>query len=157
MQKVWDAGVWVLRAGFELADQVSWIDPSTITGKTEQRPNSPNPATAVDAATAGADGQSLSLWSSLIGLATLIALGLFFYQLISVALRGGRGMFRAFTGPLQFGMAIALTSGHGRGPARRRGRADHVLPVPARRRRHLRRNPGQRHRHRPDRGQPRPR
>ncbi|GAA1092671.1 MULTISPECIES: hypothetical protein [Pseudonocardia] len=111
MQKVWDAGVWVLRAGFELADQVSWIDPSTITGKTEQRPNSPNPATAVDAATAGADGQSLSLWSSLIGLATLIALGLFFYQLISVALRGGRGMFRAFTGPLQFGMAIALTSG----------------------------------------------
>ncbi|MCO7192310.1 type IV secretion system protein, partial [Pseudonocardia sp. McavD-2-B] len=109
MQKVWDAGVWVLRAGFELADQVSWVDPSTITGKAEQRPDSPNPATAVDAATAG--GQSLSLWSSLIWLATLIALGLFFYQLISVALRGGRGMFRAFTGPLQFGMAIALTSG----------------------------------------------
>ncbi|ANY10870.1 hypothetical protein [Pseudonocardia sp. HH130630-07] len=109
MQKVWDAGVWVLRAGFELADQVSWVDPSTITGRVEQRPDSPNPAAAVDAAAAG--GQGLSLWSSLVALATLIALGLFFFQLISVALRGGRGMFRAFTGPLQFGMAIALTSG----------------------------------------------
>ncbi|WP_226367366.1 type IV secretion system protein [Pseudonocardia sp. ICBG162] len=124
MQKVWDAGVWVLRAGFELADQVSWVDPSTITGQAGQRPTPPNPATAGDApgaatgagagaadAAAAAGEQSLSLWSSLVALATLIALGLFFYQLISVALRGGRGMFRAFTGPLQFGMAIALTSG----------------------------------------------
>lgn len=90
MQSVWDAGIWLLKAGFTLADQVSTVDLASVTGQTQGAP---------------------SLWSSLMGVAAMIALGLFFFQLISVALRGGRGMFRAFTGPMQFGVAIALTTG----------------------------------------------
>ncbi|GAA4985783.1 hypothetical protein GCM10025792_36930 [Pseudonocardia tropica] len=90
MQNVWNAGIWLLKAGFTLADQVSTVELDSVTGQSQ--------------------GAS-SLWSSLMGVAGMIALGLFFFQLISVALRGGRGMFRAFTGPLQFGLAIALTTG----------------------------------------------
>jgi hypothetical protein len=87
MQKVWDAGTRLLQGGFALADDVATVDLSSVTG---------------DAA---------PLWPSMVWLAAMIALGLFFYQLIAVAVRGGRGMFRAFTGPAQFGIAIALTTG----------------------------------------------
>ncbi len=88
MQKVWDAGIGLLRGGLSLADDVAVVDPSTIIGD-----------------------DASSLWPTMVWLATVIGLGLFFYQLISVAVRGGRGMFRAFAGPVQFGIAIALTTG----------------------------------------------
>ncbi|MBC3189529.1 hypothetical protein H7X46_00400 [Pseudonocardia sp. C8] len=89
MQKVWDAGVWVLKGGFTLADDVSRVDANAVMG-----------------------GQGAgALWPSMLWLSATIALGLFFYQLTAVALRGGRGMFRAFTGPAQFGIAIAVTTG----------------------------------------------
>jgi hypothetical protein len=95
MQRVWDAGNRLLQGGLTLADDVASIDPSGITG--------------------GAEGGTVSgiasLWPSMVWLAAVIALGLFFSQLISVAVRGGRGMFRAFTGPAQFGIAMALTTG----------------------------------------------
>lgn len=95
MQRVWDAGIQLLAGGFALADNVASIDPSSISG---------DPA-------GGSVADTASLWPSMVWLAAVIALGLFFYQLISVAVRGGRGMFRAFTGPAQFGIAIALTTG----------------------------------------------
>ncbi|ANY07704.1 hypothetical protein [Pseudonocardia sp. HH130630-07] len=96
MQKVWDAGALLLRGAFTLTDQVGRFDLAAVVGGP------------------GGDGDGggfASLWPSMTWLAAMIALGLFFHQLISVALRGGRGMFRAFTGPAQFGIAIALTTG----------------------------------------------
>ncbi|WP_224390415.1 hypothetical protein [Pseudonocardia sp. ICBG1293] len=96
MQKVWDAGALLLRGAFTLTDHVARFDPATMLG-----------GSGADAA----EGGFVSLWPSMTWLAALIALGLFFQQLISVALRGGRGMFRAFTGPAQFGIAMALTAG----------------------------------------------
>jgi hypothetical protein len=96
MQKVWDAGALLLRGAFTLTDHVARFDPATMVG-----------GSGADDAGSG----FASLWPSMTWLAALIALGLFFQQLISVALRGGRGMFRAFTGPAQFGIAMALTAG----------------------------------------------
>ncbi|OLL70505.1 PE family protein [Pseudonocardia sp. Ae168_Ps1] len=104
MQAVWDGAIWLLKGAFDLADKVSQVNPSTITGRTSDVGGLTDPggATSVDVS---------SLWSSMIWLAAMIALGLFFYQLITVALRGGRGMFRAVTGPAQFGIALAVTTG----------------------------------------------
>lgn len=104
MQMVWDGSIWLLKGAFELADNISQVDLSTVTGRTEDSGGLPGPgeAASVDVS---------ALWSSMIWLAAMIALGLFFYQLISVALRGGRGMFRAVTGPVQFGIALAITTG----------------------------------------------
>jgi hypothetical protein len=103
MQKVWDAGVRLLRGSLTLADDVAPIAPSSVTGDPTHDP----------AAAAGGQGilDTAALWPSMMWLAAVIALGLFCYQLTSVAFRGGRGMFRAFTGPAQFGIAIALTTG----------------------------------------------
>jgi hypothetical protein len=103
MQKVWDAGIGLLRGALTLADDVASITPSSITGDAAHDP------AALEAGSGVVD--SAALWPSLVWLAAVIALGLFFYQLISVAARGGRGMFRAFTGPVQFGVAITLTTG----------------------------------------------
>ncbi|MEU4377149.1 hypothetical protein [Pseudonocardia alni] len=104
MQMVWDGSIWLLKGAFELADNISQVDLSTVTGRTEDSGGLPGPgeAASVDVS---------ALWSSMIWLAAMIALGLFFYQLVSVALRGGRGMFRAVTGPVQFGIALAITTG----------------------------------------------
>ncbi|ALE86666.1 hypothetical protein XF36_29300 (plasmid) [Pseudonocardia sp. HH130629-09] len=104
MQMVWDGAIWLLKGAFDLADKVSQVNPSTITGRTSDDGGLP-------AAGSGASVDVSSLWSSMIWLAAMIALGLFFYQLITVALRGGRGMFRAVTGPAQFGIALAVTTG----------------------------------------------
>ncbi|WP_075554373.1 hypothetical protein [Pseudonocardia sp. Ae505_Ps2] len=117
MQWVWDAAIWLLKGGFSLADTVSRVEPGTLTGNTADNPDplpapdgpaaapAPPPEAAAGAVDLGA------LWSMMIWLATLIALGLFFFQLASVALRGGRGMARAVTGPAQFGIALAVTTG----------------------------------------------
>lgn len=104
MQMVWDGSIWLLKGAFDLADKISQVNPSTITGRTADDGGLPGPG---DAASVDVS----SLWSSMIWLAAMIALGLFFYQLITVALRGGRGMFRAVTGPAQFGIALAITTG----------------------------------------------
>lgn len=108
MQMVWDGSIWLLKGAFELADKISQVNPSTITGRTSDDGDLPAPGGAGGAATSV---DVSSLWSSMIWLAAMIALGLFFYQLITVALRGGRGMFRAVTGPAQFGIALAITTG----------------------------------------------
>ena len=112
MQAVWDSAIWLLKGGFTLADQVSQVSPGTITGNDADNPASvpgappaPPPGGAQSAVDLG------SLWSTMVWLAALIALGPFFYQLTTVALRGGRGMLRAVTGPAQFGIALAVTTG----------------------------------------------
>lgn len=113
MQAVWDSAIWLLKGGFEIADTVSRVEPGTITGNDADNP-APIGGAAVPAAPPGGAENAMdlgSLWSTMIWLAALIALGLFFYQLASVALRGGRGMFRAVTGPVQFGIALAVTTG----------------------------------------------
>ena len=53
MQNVWNAGIWLLKAGFTLADQVSTVELDSVTGQSQ--------------------GAS-SLWSSLVGVAGMIAL-----------------------------------------------------------------------------------
>lgn len=117
MQAVWDSAIWLLKGGFDIADTVSRVEPGAITGNDADNPDPiprpdgtlpPPPAPPEGAETAADLG---SLWSTMIWLAALIALGLFFYQLASVAVRGGRGMFRAVTGPVQFGVALAVTTG----------------------------------------------
>ncbi|MBN9739462.1 MULTISPECIES: type IV secretion system protein [unclassified Pseudonocardia] len=115
MQAVWDSAIWLLKGGFEIADTVSRVEPGTITGNDDDNPD-PIPLPDGTFPPVPPDGAETavdlgSLWSTMIWLAALIALGLFFYQLASVALRGGRGMFRAVTGPVQFGIALAVTTG----------------------------------------------
>ncbi|GAA1388788.1 hypothetical protein GCM10009613_26710 [Pseudonocardia kongjuensis] len=110
MQAVWDAAIWLLKGGFDLADNLSQVSPSTITGNTADDPAAVGGSPASPQGTEAAVDLG-SLWSAMVWLAALIALGLFFYQLSAVALRGGRGMLRAVTGPVQFGIALALTTG----------------------------------------------
>ncbi|SFO40563.1 hypothetical protein SAMN05216207_105222 [Pseudonocardia ammonioxydans] len=105
-QGIWDAGIFLLHGGFTLADDASSIAPSTITGDPGD-----DPATTAGAADAAGAVDVSSMWGAMVWLAALIALGLFFFQLTSVALRGGRGMLRAVTGPAQFGIALAATTG----------------------------------------------
>lgn len=119
MQAVWDSAIWLLKGGFGIADTVSRVEPGAITGNDADNPDPiprsdgtlppPPPPPAPEGAETAADLGSL--WSTMIWLAALIALGLFFYQLASVAVRGGRGMFRAVIGPVQFGIALAVTTG----------------------------------------------
>ncbi|GAA1831869.1 hypothetical protein GCM10009772_06910 [Pseudonocardia alni subsp. carboxydivorans] len=114
MQTVWDSAIWLLKGGFSLADTVSHVSPATITGNDADSVPVPAPVPGSAAPPPDPPQGALdlgSLWSTMIWLAALIALGLFFYQLASVALRGGRGMFRAVTGPVQFGIALAVTTG----------------------------------------------
>ncbi|WP_224392858.1 type IV secretion system protein [Pseudonocardia sp. ICBG1293] len=110
MQAVWDSAIWLLKGGFDLADTVSQVSPATITGNPADNPD-PIPGAAAPPAGAASAVELGSLWPTMIWLAALIALGLFFSQLASVALRCGRGMFRAVTGPAQFGIALAVTTG----------------------------------------------
>lgn len=117
MQAVWDSAIWLLKGGFEIADTVSRVEPGTITGNDADNPDPiPRPDGTLPPPPAPPEGAESavdlgSLWSTMIWLAALIALGLFFYQLASVAVRGGRGMFRAVTGPVQFGVALAVATG----------------------------------------------
>ncbi|MDN5920672.1 MAG: hypothetical protein L0I76_37155, partial [Pseudonocardia sp.] len=113
MQALWDSAIWLLKGGFELADKVSQVSPGDITGNDADNPV-PIPGAVPPPAPPGGAESAVdlgSLWSTMIWLAALIALGLFFYQLSTVALRGGRGMLRAVTGPAQFGIALAVTTG----------------------------------------------
>ncbi|MBN9754065.1 hypothetical protein Ae406Ps2_6292 [Pseudonocardia sp. Ae406_Ps2] len=118
MQWVWDAAIWLLKGGFTIADTVSRVEPGVITGRSRDNPDPipppegaapPEPPEPPEGAESAVDLGSL--WSTMIWLAAVIALGLFFYQLTMVAVRGGRGMMRAVTGPAQFGIALAVTTG----------------------------------------------
>ncbi|NYH77139.1 hypothetical protein FHR84_000453 [Actinopolyspora biskrensis] len=87
MQAVWDASLMILREAFKLADRFSVfvVDPTT---------------------------EPISiLWPMMLWLSGVIALGLFFWQLAMTSLRGGSGFLRLVGGPVQYGIALAVTTG----------------------------------------------
>ncbi|WP_017975789.1 hypothetical protein [Actinopolyspora halophila] len=87
MQAVWDASLMILREAFKLADRFSVfvVDPTT---------------------------EPISiLWPMMLWLSGVIALGLFFWQVTMTGLRGGSGFLRLVGGPVQYGIALAVTTG----------------------------------------------
>jgi hypothetical protein len=85
MKGVWEAAIGLMSAAFSAVDSFS-----TFT---------------VDAHS----GPVGAIWPTLLMVSTAIALGLFFWQLTLAALRGGKGMMRVATGPVAYGVALAMT------------------------------------------------
>jgi hypothetical protein len=77
----------VLRTAFQLADGFSVFSVSTT------------------------EGPLKILWPMMLWISGLLAIGLFSWQLIMTNLRGGRGFLRLVTGPVQYGIALAVTVG----------------------------------------------
>lgn len=87
MRAIWDASLAVLKAAFKLADRLSVF---SITGD---------------------DGPLEITWPTTLWISGVVALGLFFWQLVMTTLRGGRGFTRLVSGPLQYGVALGVTVG----------------------------------------------
>ena len=87
MKAVWEASLAILRGAFLLADKFSRF---TVDTK---------------------EGPIGILWPMMLWISATLALGLFFWQLIAVNLRGGRGFLRLVGGPVQYGIALAVTVG----------------------------------------------
>lgn len=87
MIAIWDAGLAILRAAFLLADQFSVFSVSTT------------------------EGPLRIVWPMMLWISGVLAMGLFSWQLIMTNLRGGRGFMRLVTGPVQYGIALAVTVG----------------------------------------------
>ncbi len=85
MKAIWTGATWLLNTAFGVADAFSTFTVDTHSG----------PLSAV--------------WPTLLSASAAIALGLFFWQLSMAVLRGGRGMMRVATGPLAYGIALAMT------------------------------------------------
>ena len=77
----------MLRTAFQLADQFSVFSVSTT------------------------EGPLKVVWPMMLWISGLLAIGLFSWQLIMTNLRGGRGFRRLVTGPVQYGIALAVTVG----------------------------------------------
>lgn len=87
MTAIWTAALSVLKAAFTLADQFSAFTVST------------------------SDGPLKVLWPLMLWLSGILGLGLFFWQMTVTNLRAGRGFMRLVTGPVQYGIALAMTVG----------------------------------------------
>jgi hypothetical protein len=87
MTAIWQASLAVLRTAFQLADGFSVFSVSTT------------------------EGPLMILWPMMLWISGLLAIGLFSWQLIMTNLRGGRGFMRLVTGPVQYGIALAVTVG----------------------------------------------
>ncbi|WP_309111970.1 hypothetical protein [Saccharothrix sp.] len=87
MRAIWDASLLVLRGGFGLADRFSVFTVDTRSGPI-----------AV-------------LWPLMLWIGGTMAIGLFFWQLVLTNVRGGRGFMRLVGGPVQYGIALAVTVG----------------------------------------------
>ncbi|WP_410573365.1 hypothetical protein [Amycolatopsis sp. cmx-4-61] len=87
MAATWSAALFILRTAFELVDQFSIFTVSTT------------------------DGPVSILWPMTLWISGAIALGMFFWQIIITVARGGRGFVRLITGPVQYGIALAVTVG----------------------------------------------
>jgi hypothetical protein len=87
MTAMWQASLALLRTAFELADQFSVFSVSTSTGPLQ------------------------AVWPMMLWISGVLAVGLFSWQLIMTNLRGGRGFVRLVTGPVQYGIALAVTVG----------------------------------------------
>ncbi|MFJ7212673.1 hypothetical protein [Amycolatopsis sp. NPDC098790] len=87
MAATWAAALFILRTAFQLVDQFSVFTVSTT------------------------DGPVSILWPMTLWISGTIALGMFFWQIITTVLHGGRGFVRLITGPFQYGIALAITVG----------------------------------------------
>ncbi|MGH4007001.1 MAG: hypothetical protein ACRDTH_02315 [Pseudonocardiaceae bacterium] len=87
MIAIWDASLALLRTAFQLADQFSVFSVSTT------------------------EGPLKVVWPMMLWISGVLALGLFSWQLIMTNVRGGRGFTRLVTGPVQYGIALAVTVG----------------------------------------------
>ncbi|SFE21955.1 hypothetical protein SAMN04487819_109185 [Actinopolyspora alba] len=87
MYGIWQASLALLRGAFTVAD---WFSVFTVDPRTE-------PVSV--------------LWPIMLWLSGALALGLFCWQLVMTSLRGGSGFLRLVTGPLQYGLALAVTTG----------------------------------------------
>ncbi|MEY8042345.1 hypothetical protein AB8O55_23295 [Saccharopolyspora cebuensis] len=87
MQALWDGSLWILRTAFQLADEFSVFTVDTR------------------------EGPIAVLWPMMLWISGVLALGLFFWQLTMTSLRGGRGFLRLVGGPVQYGIALAITVG----------------------------------------------
>ncbi|MFJ9782511.1 hypothetical protein ACIRSS_23220 [Amycolatopsis sp. NPDC101161] len=87
MAATWAAALFILRTAFQLVDQFSLFTVSTT------------------------DGPVSILWPMTLWISGAIALGMFFWQIITTVLHGGRGFLRLITGPVQYGIALAVTVG----------------------------------------------
>ncbi|MGH3856705.1 MAG: hypothetical protein ACRDR6_25105 [Pseudonocardiaceae bacterium] len=87
MTAIWQASLAVLRTAFGLADQFSVFSVSTT------------------------EGPLKVVWPMMLWISGVLAIGLFSWQLIMINLRGGRGFMRLVTGPVQYGIALAVTVG----------------------------------------------
>lgn len=85
MAATWAAALFILRTAFQLVDQFSVFTVSTT------------------------DGPVSILWPMTLWISGAIALGMFFWQIITTVARGGRGFSRLVTGPIQYGIALAVT------------------------------------------------
>jgi hypothetical protein len=85
MAATWGAALFILRTSFGLVDQFSLLTVST------------------------ADGPVSILWQMTLWISGAIALGMFFWQIITTVLHGGRGFLRLISGPIQYGIALAVT------------------------------------------------
>lgn len=84
---LWDSALSLLRGTFTFVDWLSQFTVSTTSGPVG------------------------ALWQLTLWVSSALAVGLFFWQIISTALRGGRGFIRLITGPAQYGAALAVTVG----------------------------------------------
>ncbi|SDP97202.1 hypothetical protein SAMN04487905_1249 [Actinopolyspora xinjiangensis] len=87
MRSMWEASLALLRGAFTVADRFSVF---TVDPRTE-------PVSV--------------LWPIMLWLSGVLALGLFCWQLVMTSLRGGSGFLRLVTGPMQYGLALAVTTG----------------------------------------------
>lgn len=87
MTAIWQASLAVLRTAFSLADQFSVFSVSTT------------------------EGPLKIVWPMMLWISGVLAIGLFSWQLIMTNLRAGRGFMRLVTGPVQYGIALAVTVG----------------------------------------------
>lgn len=93
MQSLWAGCTEVLAGAFGLVDTLSKFSVSTSCDQTH-----------VDTC-----GSLPHLWPILVSLSTLIALGLFFWQITVATMRGGSGMLHAASGTVGYGIALAIT------------------------------------------------
>jgi len=125
---IWVASLAVLRAAFALVDVVSGFSLTFTAAGNPAATAAAAPAPGAGAGMAGAplrcpggvapvggqcvlDATIAAPWQLLRTLSLVIATALFFWQLGSTMLRGGRGFFHTATGPLAYGIALAATGG----------------------------------------------
>jgi hypothetical protein len=87
MTGIWNGSLELLRAAFTVADHFSVFTVSTTSGPVKV------------------------LWPMMLWISAVLAMALFFWQLIMTNLQGGRGFLRLVGGPVQYGVALAVTVG----------------------------------------------